>query len=35
MMLNDLFDFLPISALVEGKTLCLHGGLSPNIKTLD
>ena len=32
---TDLFDFLPMTALVAGKTFCLHGGLSPSIDTLD
>jgi len=32
---TDLFDYLPLGALVEGKVLCIHGGLSPDIKTLD
>ena len=31
----DLFDFLPLCALIENKILCLHGGLSPNIQTLE
>jgi diadenosine tetraphosphatase ApaH/serine/threonine PP2A family protein phosphatase len=31
----DVFDYLPIGALVEGKILCVHGGLSPNIKSID
>ena len=29
----DLFDHLPLAAIVEGKILCIHGGLSPDIKT--
>jgi serine/threonine-protein phosphatase 2A catalytic subunit len=33
--LTDLFDFLPITALVEGEHFCMHGGLSPSIETLD
>lgn len=30
-MLSDIFMFLPLSALVENKIFCLHGGLSPGI----
>lgn len=32
---TDLFDYLPLTALVEGSIFCLHGGLSPSIDTLD
>jgi serine/threonine-protein phosphatase 6 catalytic subunit len=32
---TDLFDYLPLGAVVEGKILCIHGGLSPDVKTLD
>jgi len=31
----DLFDFMPLSALVDNKIFCVHGGLSPKIDTLD
>jgi len=31
----DLFDYLPLTALVETKIFCLHGGLSPSIDSLD
>ena len=31
----DVFDYLPLAAIIEGKILCLHGGLSPDIKTID
>jgi len=33
--LTDLFDFLPLTALVENQIFCMHGGLSPNLLTLD
>ena len=32
---TDLFDYLPLTALVENKVFCLHGGLSPTLGTLD
>ncbi len=32
---TDLFDYLPMTALVAGKIFCLHGGLSPSIDTLE
>ena len=32
---TDLFDYLPLTALVDGQIFCLHGGLSPTIDTLD
>lgn len=32
---TDLFDYLPLTALVESSIFCLHGGLSPSIDTLD
>ena len=34
-LLTDLFDFLPLTAVVEGSVFCLHGGLSPSVSTLD
>jgi serine/threonine-protein phosphatase 6 catalytic subunit len=32
---TDVFDYLGLAALIEGRVLCIHGGLSPDIKTLD
>lgn len=31
----DSFMFLPISALIEKKVLCMHGGLGPEMKIYD
>lgn len=31
----DVFDYLPIGAVVDEEILCVHGGLSPDTKTID
>ena len=32
---SDCFNWLPISALVNQKILCMHGGLSPDLQNLN
>ena len=31
----SVFDLLGIAAIIDGRVLCVHGGLSPHIKTID
>ena len=31
----EVFDYLSLSAVVDDRIFCVHGGLSPNITTLD
>eukprot|EP00850_Spirogloea_muscicola_P024631 SM001183S25455 [mRNA] locus=s1183:285:2164:- [translate_table: standard] len=32
---TDCFNCLPVAALVDEKILCMHGGLSPDLRSLD
>ena len=34
-LFSDCFNWLPISAIVDDKILCMHGGLSPELVSLD
>ena len=31
----EVFNHLPLAALIENKIFCVHGGLSPNLENLD
>ncbi|CAN4111061.1 unnamed protein product [Withania somnifera] len=32
---TDCFNCLPVAALIDEKILCMHGGISPELKSLD
>jgi serine/threonine-protein phosphatase 4 catalytic subunit len=32
---TEIFDYLALSAVIDDKIFCVHGGLSPSITTLD
>jgi diadenosine tetraphosphatase ApaH/serine/threonine PP2A family protein phosphatase len=34
-MCNELFDYLPMAALISDKIFCVHGGLSPDIRAVE
>lgn len=31
----EVFDYLALAAVVDGRVLCVHGGLSPNVESID
>lgn len=33
--LTDVFDYLPLTSVIQNELFCLHGGLSPRLTTLD
>ena len=32
---TDVFDYIHLACVIDGKVLCVHGGLSPDIRTID
>lgn len=32
---TEVFDYIALAAVIDGKIFCVHGGLSPNINTID
>lgn len=34
-MFSEVFNYLPIAAIIEEKIFCVHGGISPSLRSLD
>jgi len=34
-LFSECFNYLPVSALIEERILCMHGGLSPELTSLE
>jgi diadenosine tetraphosphatase ApaH/serine/threonine PP2A family protein phosphatase len=32
---TELFDYMPLAAVVDGDVFCVHGGLSPSLETVE
>jgi len=33
--INKMFDYLPLSAIIEDKIICLHGGIGSTVNTIE
>lgn len=33
-LFTDAFDYLPLCAIIDGRYMCMHGGLSPNLQSI-
>ena len=31
---TDLFNYLPVAALIDDRIFCMHGGLSPDLRSV-
>ena len=31
---NELFSYFPLAAVIDNQTICLHGGIGPNIRSI-
>ena len=34
-LITDLFDYLVLACIIDNELFCVHGGLSPNVQTID
>lgn len=33
--INELFDWLPLAAIIEDRIICLHGGIGSQLESVD